>query len=111
MEGRALAGLGDADVALGEGAEDEVLEHGRRLLRGAGLQHEAAEAGNASGPARREQGGEIGPALEEAPDRYGIGATPELRQVGPGFIGDRAGVGDGKSVVAPEQPEVSLRTL
>src|SRR5216117_2342305 len=111
MESGALAALGEADMALREGAEHEVFEHSRSGLRRPGLQQEAAETRNGPGTACREQGGEIGASLEEGPDRHGIGATTELRQVGPGLVGNGAAVGDRESVEASEQPEVIVRTL
>jgi len=111
MESGALAALGEADMALREGAEHEVFEHSRSGLRRPGLQQEAAETRNGPGTACREQGGEIGASLEQGPDRHGIGATTELRQVGPGLVGNGAAVGDRESVEASEQPEVIVRTL
>src|SRR5207247_5343755 len=111
MERVALAALGEADMAIREASEHEVFEHGRRLLRRAGLQHEAAETGNGPGAACCEQGSEIGASLEEASNGDSIGATTELCQVGPGLIRNGTAVGDRGSVVAAEQPKVSLRTL
>ncbi len=98
-------------MALREGAEHEIFEHGAGGLRRAGLQQEAAETGNGPGAACCEQGSEIGASLEEGSDRHSIGATTELRQVGPSLIGNGAAVGDRESVEAAEQPEVVVRTL
>src|SRR5438309_10658316 len=111
MESGALASFGEADMALREGAEHEVFEHGASGLRRAGLQQEAAENGNGPGPACCEQGSQIGASLEEGSDGHSIGATSELCQVGPGFIGSGAAVGDRERVVAAGQPKVTVRTI
>src|SRR5207249_10813615 len=111
MESGALAALGEADMALREGAEHEILEHGAGGLRRPRLQQEAAETGNGPGAACCEQGSEIGASFEEGSDRHGIGATPEFRQVGPGLVGNGAAVGDCESVEAAEQPKVIVGTL
>src|SRR6266853_3451495 len=111
MESGALAALGEAYMALREGAEHEILENGAGGLRRAGLQQEAAETGNRPGAACCEQGSEIGASLEQGSDGHGIGATTELRQVGPSLTGNGAAVGDRESVEAAEQPEVIVGTL
>src|SRR6266571_1332402 len=111
MESGALAALGEADLALREGGEHEVFEHGTSGLRRPRLQQEAAEAGNGPGAACCEQRSEIGASFEQGSDGHGTGATTEFRQVGPGLVGNGAAVGDCESVEAAEQPKVIVRTL